>query len=223
MRSVLEFLGETYVPTCVEPLNRCINSSFADETTRHDCPAATSASIDLARRFNVELHDGDPPAVPRAQFDAAFETNVRFARNLDGEYAAAQSMVASLQSERLAERVLTDTQIARQRKMLDACGVLLGVQLAAAIAAVIGGAERMPRDASAVWLTLAMIGVVVYAWLRRAGLCALSKHILGARKSARILDISFPERIDENTLVRPGKMQHMSKGAEVAGSAQDRA
>lgn len=162
MRAVLDFLGEPFAPACLEPLRRRINSSFAGAAPPRLAPRTRSAAIDEARRASAAWLASPQPAqgehAARARWYAEFDASVRYARELQGNWEAAQ-------------RLLKVT-----RATLDVCGaVLLGNWLfAVALWLQAGGGTRR-------WhlMALATVALAVYAWLRRAGLRALGSRVAG--------------------------------------------
>ena len=161
LREVLDFLGEPFAPVCLEPLKHRINSSFPGEAMPHAYPSERSPVIERARRASAEWLESRQPAntdpAARARWQAGFETAVVYAQGLETNWEAAQ-------------RLLTQTRMA-----FAASGVLLFSNWLLALAVLLWS-----RDATAaVWLMLASVLVVVYAWLRRAGLRAIATRVLG--------------------------------------------
>src|SRR5204862_7455898 len=61
MRSLLDFLGEPYTATCLEPLAKRINTSRVPPDFRSESPATNSAIMEEACRLSAELEESAPP------------------------------------------------------------------------------------------------------------------------------------------------------------------
>lgn len=161
LQGVMDFLREPFAPACLEPLRRRINSSFAEQAMPRAYPGMRSGVIDAARRFSAEWIESPqrinagPSA--RARWQTEFEASVVYAQGLEANWEAAQ-------------RILKQTRAA-----FAASGVLLFTNWILAFAVLLGS-----REATAtVWLGLASAMVIVYAWLRRAGLRSIALRVLG--------------------------------------------
>ncbi len=181
MRSVLEFLGETYAPACIEPLARRINSSRDDDLAKpvvvNDDSDVAVQAMRLSERLQQPWIAGEPVAEALAQFEADFDERVQFARELDANYQVAQDIVQRLQAE-------LRNNNARMGKMVNWCGVLVVAQLLLASIVNLRDGAAWPNATRLLWLAAALFCAMVYAWLRRAGLYALLKRIPGVHKPA---------------------------------------
>lgn len=161
LRGILEFLGEPFVPACLEPLKHRINSSFGGEAMPRAFPDARSAVIEEARRASAawlaSSQSTQVGAASRACWDADFDVSVLHAQNLQTNWEVAQ-------------RMLSQTRLA-----FGVCGMLLFVNWLLALALWI----RTGDAAVAFWQGLACATVMVYLWMRRAGLRSIATRVLG--------------------------------------------
>jgi hypothetical protein len=169
LRGILEFLGEPFAPACLEPLRRRINSSFADESAPRERPQADAGA--------------------KAHFDADFDERVRYTLQWPSEYRAAQRVLSQLKIDLHALRagsaeapdILQANRAAleRTRKGLTVSGAVLFALWLTMLAMWV----RPDRTAANCGLTVATLGLLIYAWLRRAGLRALWRRLLGKNQT----------------------------------------
>jgi hypothetical protein len=94
LRSVLKFLGERYVPACLEPLQLRINSSNVPASFHASDPQTDPGLVEQAVRLSTEIEKTPQPheASPAAsdEMEAAFNARVQFVATLASEYRRAQ-------------------------------------------------------------------------------------------------------------------------------------
>src|SRR6266513_359104 len=94
LRSVLKFLGEPYVPACLEPLQLRINSSNVPASFHASDPQTDPSLVEQAMRLSTEVEKTPqrPEASPAASdaMEAAFNERVQFVATLASEYRRAQ-------------------------------------------------------------------------------------------------------------------------------------
>jgi len=94
LRSVLKFLGERYVPACLEPLQLRINSSNVPASFHASDPQTDPSLVEQAMRLSTEVEKTPQPpeASPAAsdEMEAAFNARVQFVATLASEYRRAQ-------------------------------------------------------------------------------------------------------------------------------------
>ncbi len=188
LRRVLEFLGEPYAPACIEPLVRRINSSRPPGGEDGGFAACVSAQAGKARALSTRMQQDAAPAAPspqaHARWQAGFEQQVKFAHELPGNYRYVRAELERLSAAgalppgyQLDERQLA---VAKLRRGLNLCGVLLAAQLLLAAGLYVCGDVMLVRS---LWLAVSLIGAFVYAWLRRAGARRWLARIFGRRKA----------------------------------------
>jgi hypothetical protein len=110
LESLLAFLGESFVPECLEPLSQRINSSnvpadFTIDEREVDSGVLEQAN-ELCRQFEgtAQPRETSPAAVE--ELEAAFHERVHFATSLPPEFRKPQEVIATLRQEnrRLAAR-----------------------------------------------------------------------------------------------------------------------
>ena len=110
IRSLFDFLGETYNAKCLDPLGQRINTSNVPPDFKSDDPATDPAIIERAKKLSDELQnfpqrrEASPAAA--VEMEAAFEERVRYVATLDDEYYKAlqemtrlQEIIAALQDD----------------------------------------------------------------------------------------------------------------------------
>src|SRR5881275_572526 len=94
LRSVLKFLGERYVPACLEPLQLRINSSNVPASFHASDPQTDPSLVEQALRLSTEVEKTPQPleASPAVSdaMEAAFNARVQFVATLASEYRRAQ-------------------------------------------------------------------------------------------------------------------------------------
>jgi Sulfotransferase family len=103
LRSVLKFLGERYVPACLEPLRLRINSSNVPASFDASDPKTDPAVVEKARRLSTELekdskHVG-PSALATNEMETAFDQRVRDVSQLAKKVIAKDLVISGLQKE----------------------------------------------------------------------------------------------------------------------------
>ena len=82
LRSLLDFLGESYSAKCLEPLAQRINSSNVPEDFRSDDPTSDPAIVDEARRLSCEIEQSCQPDAPSSaaadELEAEFDARVKY-------------------------------------------------------------------------------------------------------------------------------------------------
>ena len=100
MRSLLDFLGEPYTATCLEPLAKQINTSGVPPDFRSKSPATNSAIMEEACRLSAELEESAPPNVGSSaaanELEAAFGERVEYVAALDDAYQEARRAIETL-------------------------------------------------------------------------------------------------------------------------------
>ena len=100
MRSLLDFLGEPYTASCLEPLAQRINSSNVPPDFKVDDAATDPAVVKKATRLCAEIEENPQAAsASRAAADemnAAFAERVRYAGTVDNAYQKAREIIEKL-------------------------------------------------------------------------------------------------------------------------------
>jgi hypothetical protein len=189
LHDVFEFLGEEFTGECVAPLAHRINSSFgadASSVAREQAHAAADV-VERARQLHARISAEPVPDVASAsaleEMEREFEDRVGDAVHLRANYAAAQRVLQRLQldaahdgrwveakNREIAQAREFAQQKARQlasaRRAMLVCGIVLALQAGCALVMHL----LAPTQVSAAWLALAGASLLIYAWLRRAGL-----------------------------------------------------
>ena len=124
LRSLLNFLGESYTGECLAPLTKRINSSNVPADFKIGDPATDAAVVERATRLCAELvetpqpSEASPPAAE--ELEAAFAERVRYVARVDSEYCRAQQIITALEKEnagreRSYQAELQRLQVERQR------------------------------------------------------------------------------------------------------------
>jgi sulfotransferase family protein len=96
MRSLLDFLGEPYAETCLEPLELRINSSNVSDDFETDDPATDPAIVEEATRLSRDLEQTAQPAhasPPAAdEIEAAFVQRIQYMATLESQYQQAKQL-----------------------------------------------------------------------------------------------------------------------------------
>jgi hypothetical protein len=178
LQQVLAFLGEPFESACIEPLALRINSSFVEPAANTDpalmnCPSATPAR-DLSLAI---AHCAQPAPEPNAQALAAlregFEARVAYQLTLDARHCELQCRFQRLVQQTDSALATADAKLRDTQRRLDLCGVLCVLQLAAALLLTFGIVVPW------VYICCAATGILIYAWLRRAGLRAWWVRAMG--------------------------------------------
>jgi hypothetical protein len=103
LRSVLKFLGEPYVPACLEPLQVRINASNVPASFDASDPQTDPSLVEQAMRLSSEIEKTPQPpeASPAAsdEMEAAFNERVQYVATLASEYRRAKRIITTLQKE----------------------------------------------------------------------------------------------------------------------------
>lgn len=82
LRSLLDFLGESYSSKCLEPLSQRINSSNVPADFNSDDPATDPAIVKEARRLSAEIEQTSQSATPSSaavdELEAEFDARVKY-------------------------------------------------------------------------------------------------------------------------------------------------
>lgn len=191
LRGVCRFLGEEFAPACVEPLAERINSSHLEDADVL-ATVARSPTVDAALALGKHLREIDAADAvepgARNEFETRFERAIEHARNVDAYHETAKAVldgVAVALNERgditQFPRIIAagSEALARSRRVAAVCAAMLAVQWAAALAVWI-----LTRAAAAiVAFGVATAAIGIYLWLRRAGLRAAWRRLVGKNAS----------------------------------------
>jgi hypothetical protein len=103
MRSLLDFLGESYTARCLEPLGRRINSSNVPDDFVIENPATDLALVDQATKLSAELEAtpqaSEPSSAAADALEAHFQQRTQYMATLDKAYKEAQRRIRVLEKE----------------------------------------------------------------------------------------------------------------------------
>jgi len=103
MRSLLDFLGESYASECLEPLAQRINSANVPVDFDASDPATDPAIVERARELSDQLQSSSQPreasATVAEKLESEFNQRVQYFRDLESNYAEAQKLIPELQKE----------------------------------------------------------------------------------------------------------------------------
>ena len=120
LRSVLKFLGEPYVPACLEPLQLRINSSNVPASFHASDPQTDPSLVEQAMRLSTEVEKTpQPPEASPAtsdEMEAAFNERVQYVATLASEYRRAQQIIATLQKENAERTDRKESRILRLKE-----------------------------------------------------------------------------------------------------------
>ena len=120
LRSVLKFLGEPYVPACLEPLQLRINSSNVPASFHASDPQTDPNLVEQAMRLSTEVKKTPQPreASPAAsdEMEAAFNERVQYVATLASEYRRAQRIITTLQKENAERTDRKESRILRLKE-----------------------------------------------------------------------------------------------------------
>jgi hypothetical protein len=162
MRGVLEFLGEPYMDTCLLPLATKINSSGVaanfDGHDPHTDQNVINQAHQLSERLQKECYLRNSKAILK-KVEAEFDQRIDFVAGLDENYAISQKKVEML------------------TKRLNCCGeALLANLLLAATITFVG--QLNGSIVSVLWFILSSVSVLIYAFIRRKGVCDYVARLL---------------------------------------------
>jgi len=107
LRSLLNFLGETYSEKCLEPLSERINSSDVPADFSSDDPATTPVVMEQAMQLSRDLEQGVQPAEASpaavAEMEAAFAERVQHIGTLEGQHQRALQIIQTLERAKASE------------------------------------------------------------------------------------------------------------------------
>src|SRR5262249_9693765 len=116
MRSLLDFLGESYTAKCLEPLAKRINSSNVPPGFKSDDPSTDPAVVKKATQLCTELENIPQPAqascAVASEMQAAFEARVKHMATIDTAYKKAQRIINTLNPAALPLVVMTHAALA---------------------------------------------------------------------------------------------------------------
>jgi peptidoglycan hydrolase-like protein with peptidoglycan-binding domain len=99
IRSLLDFVGESYSCKCLEPLAERINSSNVPADFKSDDPATDPAIVEEAQRLSAEMEQTSQPSsgslAAADEMGAAFEQRAQYAATLPGVYQQDKSRLES--------------------------------------------------------------------------------------------------------------------------------
>jgi hypothetical protein len=180
IRGVLEFLGEPFMPACIEPLANQINSSNVSGSFRASDSRTDTNLVERALRLSEQLQqplaDHLPSPYAMHEFVAAFSERVAYTAGLDTQYGLANQEIGRLAA--IISCMLTK---------LNWCGALLAVQLLLAIIVnmtVATSMQALPTAGKLLWLTASVICTGAYLVIRPTSL----RHLV-----ARIMRWSLPK------------------------------
>jgi len=104
IRSLLEFVDEPYVPTCLEPLSKRINSSnvpadFKGDDSATD-PGVLEEAIRLSRTIEETAQPGEASSAVLKEMETAFRKRVQYVATLDDEYQKSLRIIQDLKQSR---------------------------------------------------------------------------------------------------------------------------
>jgi len=105
VRSMLDFVGESFCAQCLEPLSCQINSSDVPPDFVADDPATDPRVVEEATNLYVELQktpqqdQSSPPVV--GEMEAAFTDRIQYFATLDSQYQQALQTIRNLEKNKL--------------------------------------------------------------------------------------------------------------------------
>jgi hypothetical protein len=103
MRSLLDFLGESYTARCLEPLGRRINSSNVPDDFVIENPATDLALVKQATKLSAELEAtpqaSEPSAAAADALEAQFQQRTQYKASLEKAYQETQRRIRRLEKE----------------------------------------------------------------------------------------------------------------------------
>jgi hypothetical protein len=103
MRSLLDFLGESYTARCLEPLGRRINSSDVPDDFVIENPATDLALVKQATKLSAELEAtpqaSEPSAAAADALEAQFQQRTQHKASLEKAYQETQRRIRRLEKE----------------------------------------------------------------------------------------------------------------------------
>ena len=102
LRSVFRFLGEPFVPECLEPLAQRINSSNVPADFQIDDrgtdPSLVKRALQLCREVEERSQSPEASVVAIEEIERAFDERVQFVANLPKEFGRAQDSILTQQA-----------------------------------------------------------------------------------------------------------------------------
>jgi len=90
IHSLLEFVGEPYVPECLDPLSKRINSSNVPPDFKSDDPATDPAVLEEATRLSQTIEETaqstEASSAALTEMETAFGNRVQYMATLDEQY-----------------------------------------------------------------------------------------------------------------------------------------
>lgn len=175
LERILTFLGEPFDAACMAPLTHKINSSNVPSGARTIDPATDPHIIEEASRLSERLQASSKSPVRSATHMKALET--AFQGRVD--YVAGKGFENEYDLEVKKTAALTSR--------LNRTGWLLIGYLVVALIAIMSDQNGEGIGVSdMVWLTTAIIGLAVHAYMRRAGLRELLPKVFRKHANAQV-------------------------------------
>lgn len=118
VRSMLDFVGESFCAQCLEPLRCQINSSDVPPDFVADDPATDPLVVEEATSLYVELQKTPQPnqssSAVAGEMEAAFTNRVQYLATLDNQYQSALQMIRNLEKNKGSESFISRSSIKAQ-------------------------------------------------------------------------------------------------------------
>jgi hypothetical protein len=118
IRSMLDFVGESFCAECLEPLSCQINSSDVPPDFVADDPATDPRVVEEATNLYVELQKTPQPdqssSAAAAELEAAFTDRVQYLATLDNHYQQALQIIRNLEENKASESAILRNSVKAQ-------------------------------------------------------------------------------------------------------------
>jgi hypothetical protein len=118
IRSMLDFVGESFCAECLEPLSCQINSSDVPPDFVADDPATDPRVVEEATNLYVELQKTPQPdqssSAAAAELEAAFTDRVQYLATLDNHYQQALQIIRNLEENKASENAILRNSVKAQ-------------------------------------------------------------------------------------------------------------
>jgi Sulfotransferase family len=118
IRSILDFVGESFCAQCLEPLSCQINSSDVPPDFVAEDPATDPRVIEEATNLYVELQKTPQPdqssSAAASELEAAFTDRVQYLATLDNHYQQALEIIRNLKENKVSESSISRSAIKAQ-------------------------------------------------------------------------------------------------------------
>ena len=118
VRSILDFVGESFCAQCLEPLNYQINSSDVPPDFVANDPATDPQVVEEATNLYAELQKTPQPnqssSAVADEMEAAFTNRVQYLATLDNQYQHALQMIRNLEKDKVPESVVPRSSVKAQ-------------------------------------------------------------------------------------------------------------